>query len=145
MLLQRLVAIALERDVDVWGSCLDWNRPSIAFYRSFGACPMKDWTVYRLSWGNALRSPAGRQGSGANGEDRTFSAGWRFGNWLRRLPVLVRMQFVLEAHCCNFVRIGPLFRRMILDWLPTICIAGASAFYVAVNSFCKEYGNRICG
>ena len=34
-------------------SCLDWNEPSIAFYRSLGARQMEDWTVHRLS-GDAL-------------------------------------------------------------------------------------------
>ena len=29
--------------------CLDWNAPSIAFYRSLGARPMDEWTVYRLT------------------------------------------------------------------------------------------------
>jgi GNAT superfamily N-acetyltransferase len=28
---------------------LDWNAPSIAFYRSIGAIPMDDWTVFRLT------------------------------------------------------------------------------------------------
>lgn len=28
--------------------CLDWNTPSIAFYKSLGAKPMEDWTIYRL-------------------------------------------------------------------------------------------------
>ena len=28
---------------------LNWNAPSIAFYRSIGARPMDEWTVYRLS------------------------------------------------------------------------------------------------
>lgn len=28
--------------------CLDWNKPSIEFYKSMGAAPMSDWTVYRL-------------------------------------------------------------------------------------------------
>jgi GNAT superfamily N-acetyltransferase len=32
---------------------LDWNAPSIEFYRSIGATPMEEWTVYRLS-GDAL-------------------------------------------------------------------------------------------
>jgi GNAT superfamily N-acetyltransferase len=32
---------------------LDWNEPSIAFYRSLGAVPMNEWTVYRLD-GEAL-------------------------------------------------------------------------------------------
>ena len=30
-------------------ACLDWNRPSIDFYLSLGAVPMKDWTVYRIT------------------------------------------------------------------------------------------------
>ena len=29
--------------------CLDWNTPSIDFYRSLGAEAMDDWTVYRIS------------------------------------------------------------------------------------------------
>jgi diamine N-acetyltransferase len=28
---------------------LDWNAPSIAFYKSLGARPMDEWTVFRLS------------------------------------------------------------------------------------------------
>jgi GNAT superfamily N-acetyltransferase len=28
---------------------LDWNAPSIAFYRSLGAVPQEEWTVFRLS------------------------------------------------------------------------------------------------
>ena len=28
--------------------CLDWNEPSIKFYKSLGAEAMSDWTVYRL-------------------------------------------------------------------------------------------------
>ena len=49
-LLSRLSQIALERGcgrLEWW--CLDWNRPSIDFYRSMGARPMDDWTVYRLT------------------------------------------------------------------------------------------------
>ena len=34
--------------------CLDENKPSVDFYISLGAEPMKDWTVYRLS-GDTLR------------------------------------------------------------------------------------------
>lgn len=33
---------------------LDWNKPSIEFYKSFGAVPMDEWTVFRLS-GGALK------------------------------------------------------------------------------------------
>jgi GNAT superfamily N-acetyltransferase len=35
-------------------SVLDWNSPSIEFYRSFGAAPLDDWTIFRLT-GEALR------------------------------------------------------------------------------------------
>lgn len=34
-------------------SVLDWNAPAIGFYRSVGARPMEEWTVYRLT-GDAL-------------------------------------------------------------------------------------------
>ena len=30
---------------------LDWNEPSIGFYKAFGAEPMDEWTVYRVSGG----------------------------------------------------------------------------------------------
>ena len=36
---------------------LDWNEPAIGFYRSVGAEPMDDWTVYRVS-GSALEDLA---------------------------------------------------------------------------------------
>ena len=57
-ILQRLAAIARERDcgrMEWW--CLDWNKPSIDFYRSLGAEPMSDWTVYRLT-GDTLKNLA---------------------------------------------------------------------------------------
>lgn len=38
-------------------SVLDWNEPSIGFYRSIGAQPMDEWTVFRLT-GDALRDLA---------------------------------------------------------------------------------------
>jgi len=38
-------------------SCLDWNEPSIRFYKSLGAEAMAEWTGYRLS-GRALRAAA---------------------------------------------------------------------------------------
>lgn len=34
--------------------CLDWNEPSIRFYKSLGAEAMSDWTVYRIA-GDTLR------------------------------------------------------------------------------------------
>ena len=33
-------------------ACLDWNTPSIEFYKSLGANPMNEWTTYRLSGDN---------------------------------------------------------------------------------------------
>ena len=57
-ILQKLAAIALERGcgrMEWW--CLDWNKPSIAFYKSLGAEPMSGWTVYRLT-GETLNSLA---------------------------------------------------------------------------------------
>ena len=35
-------------------ACLNWNKPSIDFYRSMGAVPMDDWKVYRIT-GERLR------------------------------------------------------------------------------------------
>ncbi|GAA1087394.1 MULTISPECIES: GNAT family N-acetyltransferase [Kitasatospora] len=32
-------------------SVLDWNEPSIGFYKSLGAVPMDEWTVFRLTDG----------------------------------------------------------------------------------------------
>ena len=49
-LLQALASIAVERGCgrfEWW--CLDWNKPSIDFYKSMGAVPMSDWTVYRIT------------------------------------------------------------------------------------------------
>jgi GNAT superfamily N-acetyltransferase len=54
-LLKYLAKIAKERDCGrfEW-SCLDWNRPSIEFYKKLGAKPMDEWTVYRVS-GESLK------------------------------------------------------------------------------------------
>ena len=41
-------------------SVLDWNKPSQVFYRSLGAVPMSDWTVYRLT-GPPLAALAARR------------------------------------------------------------------------------------
>jgi GNAT superfamily N-acetyltransferase len=53
-LLQHLAALAVERGCTrfEW-SVLDWNEKAIAFYRSMGAEPMEEWTVYRVT-GDAL-------------------------------------------------------------------------------------------
>jgi GNAT superfamily N-acetyltransferase len=42
-------------------SVLDWNAPSIAFYRSIGAKPREGWTLQQLT-GEALAALAARQG-----------------------------------------------------------------------------------
>jgi GNAT superfamily N-acetyltransferase len=49
-LLGRLAAIAVERGCGrmEW-SVLDWNEPSIGFYKALGANPMDEWTTYRLT------------------------------------------------------------------------------------------------
>ncbi|TQF03475.1 GNAT family N-acetyltransferase [Kitasatospora acidiphila] len=58
-LLTELARIAVARGYSrfEW-SVLDWNEPSIGFYKSLGAQPMDDWTVYRLT-GDALRELGG--------------------------------------------------------------------------------------
>ncbi len=49
-LLRTLAAVCVERG---WSrlewSVLDWNTPSIEFYRAAGAVPMDEWTVFRLT------------------------------------------------------------------------------------------------
>lgn len=57
-LLKQLARIAMERGCGrlEW-SCLDWNKPSIDFYRSLSAEPMDEWTVYRLA-GETLKKMA---------------------------------------------------------------------------------------
>jgi GNAT superfamily N-acetyltransferase len=57
-LLSALAGICVERGYErfEWW-VLDWNEPSIGFYRSLGAEPMEDWTVFRMS-GAPLRKLA---------------------------------------------------------------------------------------
>ena len=49
-LLSHLAKLTIERECGrlEW-ACLDWNEPSIDFYKSLGAVPMDEWTVYRLT------------------------------------------------------------------------------------------------
>lgn len=64
-LLQTLASKAVEHGCGrlEW-SCLNWNEPSIRFYRSLGAEPMADWTTYRLTGETlaALAAEGGRSG-----------------------------------------------------------------------------------
>jgi len=49
-LLIELARIAVEKECGrmEW-IVLDWNTPSIEFYKSLGAFPLDEWTVYRLT------------------------------------------------------------------------------------------------
>jgi GNAT superfamily N-acetyltransferase len=59
-LLARLAKIAIDRGYGrlEW-AVLDWNTPSIEFYRSLGAVPQDEWTGYRLT-GEALAQLAAK-------------------------------------------------------------------------------------
>jgi GNAT superfamily N-acetyltransferase len=61
-LLVRLAAIAKERKCGrlEW-SVLDWNEPSINFYKALGAIPLDDWTMFRVT-GDALDALAAQAG-----------------------------------------------------------------------------------
>jgi GNAT superfamily N-acetyltransferase len=53
-LLAQLAAVCAERGyARLEWQVLDWNEPSIGFYRSLGAVPMDEWTTFRLD-GEAL-------------------------------------------------------------------------------------------
>jgi GNAT superfamily N-acetyltransferase len=58
-LLEHLARIAVDRG---WGrfewAVLDWNEPSIGFYKKMGARPMDEWTIFRMT-GDPLRRLAG--------------------------------------------------------------------------------------
>lgn len=55
-LLQHLAETAVDRGyARVEWSVLDWNEPSINFYRNLGAAPMTEWSTFRLT-GTALES-----------------------------------------------------------------------------------------
>ncbi|MGC8518260.1 MAG: GNAT family N-acetyltransferase [Steroidobacteraceae bacterium] len=53
-LLRRLARLAIERRcARLEWAVLEWNAPSIAFYRNLGARPLDDWRTFRLT-GEAL-------------------------------------------------------------------------------------------
>ena len=60
--LVKLAETALERGCGrlEW-ACLDWNEPSIEFYKSLGAVPMDDWTVYRADGETMRKMVAGNK------------------------------------------------------------------------------------
>jgi GNAT superfamily N-acetyltransferase len=58
-LLAHLANIAVERGYGrVEWSVLDWNEPSIGFYKALGARPMDEWTVFRLTGDSLARLAA---------------------------------------------------------------------------------------
>ncbi len=60
MLFKRLAQIAIERGCERFDwAVLDWNKPSIEFYKSLGALPMDDWTVFRLTGDSLSRVAKG--------------------------------------------------------------------------------------
>ncbi len=58
-LLVHLAELAVQRSCGrfEW-SVLDWNEPSILFYKSLGAVPMADWSIFRVT-GEALEKLGG--------------------------------------------------------------------------------------
>lgn len=53
IMLAYLAKLAIERDcgrLEWW--VLDWNERAIQFYKSIGATPMNEWTVFRVSGEN---------------------------------------------------------------------------------------------
>ena len=61
-LLTRLAQVALERDCGrIEWAVLNWNEPSIGFYRKLGALPLDEWTTFRLT-GEPLSRLAGNRG-----------------------------------------------------------------------------------
>lgn len=69
-LLARLAAVCVERGYGrlEW-SVLDWNEPSIDFYRALGAVPMDEWTTFRLD-GDALTGLAAEPSRALSGARR---------------------------------------------------------------------------
>lgn len=57
-LLVHLARLAVERGCGrfEW-TVLDWNEPAIRVYKKFGASPMDEWTIFRLT-GDALQTAA---------------------------------------------------------------------------------------
>lgn len=58
IMISHLATLAVERECGrlEW-SCLDWNEPSIKFYKSMGANPLEEWTTFRAT-GKSLQNIA---------------------------------------------------------------------------------------
>ena len=60
-MLRELAGIAIKRGYGRFElACLDWNTPSIEFYRSLGAEVMSDWTTYLFSGDVLIRLATGK-------------------------------------------------------------------------------------
>jgi len=70
-LLRELARLAVERKCGrlEW-SVLDWNHRAVAFYKSLGAVPMDEWTMYRVTGAALERLGSGVAIDTANGSDR---------------------------------------------------------------------------
>lgn len=70
-LLKHLAGLALKRNCGrlEW-SVLDWNHRAIDFYKSLGAVPMDEWTIYRVTGPALERLGASSAIEGTNDSDR---------------------------------------------------------------------------
>src|SRR6478736_3817328 len=76
-LLQHLAATAVDRGyARVEWSVLDWNEPSINFYKKLGAAPMEEWSTFRLT-GAALTAFGSRPVAAGAGSPAGSSPGSR--------------------------------------------------------------------
>jgi len=76
-LLRRLAALAVERDCGRLGwEVLDWNHPSIEFYKKLGAQPMVEWTKHRLVNGAAAKAGRIRYG------ETVLKEATKWGRWV---------------------------------------------------------------
>jgi GNAT superfamily N-acetyltransferase len=59
-----IAALAVEQDCGrlEW-ACLNWNEPSIAFYKARGGRPLSEWTTFRIA-GETLKDLAGWRSGG---------------------------------------------------------------------------------
>ncbi len=76
-LLQHLAATAVDRGyARVEWSVLDWNEPSINFYKRLGAAPMEEWSTFRLTGAalEAFGSARSGAGEGARADSRAEAA-----------------------------------------------------------------------
>jgi GNAT superfamily N-acetyltransferase len=73
-LLEHLAGICSERGyARMEWTVLDWNEPSIGFYRSLGAVPMDEWTTFRLT-GEALQGAGAAAGRAAGAVPKATGA-----------------------------------------------------------------------